>query len=265
MTEKHSAYDSSLLGPLPDPNRVGGPGWLKATEGRLTNQQRVRMLASSMTTQRQLIGQRLRPRAATSLSVDDLIQMPDSRLVRDAEEAALCQSPGILAHGYRSAVFARALALMDGVKVDHELLVVCALLHDAGLFPSVTGEDFTLRSAALAADVTRNAGYESACDHVFDAVVVHTTIGINAEHDGALGAYTQFGAMVDLAGLRERHLPYDLVSRVLDAHPRKGFASEILKGLGGEARAVPGGRFAFLRCVGFGPAVRLASLPSRRK
>lgn len=264
MTHEQSAHDSSLLGPLPDPNRVGGPGWLKATGGRLTNQQRVRMLANSMTTQRQLIGQRLRPRVTTSLSLDDLIQMPDSRLVRDAEEAALCQSPGILAHGYRSAVFARALALIDGVKVDHELLAVCALLHDAGLFPSVAGEDFTVRSATLAADVTRKAGHEVAYDHVFDAVVAHTTIGIDAERDGALGAYTQFGAMVDLAGLRERHLPYDLVSRVLVAHPRKGFASEILKGLGGEARAVPGGRFAFLRCVGFGPAVRLASLPSRR-
>lgn len=265
MTENQSSHDSSLLGPLPHPDRLGGPGWLKTTGGHLTNQQRAQMFAASITTQRQLIGQRLRPRATTSLSLDDLIHMPDSQIVRDAEEAALCQSPGILAHGYRSAVFARALALIDGVNVDHELLVVCALLHDAGLFPSVIGEDFTLRSATLAAEVTRNAGHAAACDHVFDAVVVHTTIGVDTERDGALGAYTQFGAMVDLAGLRERHLPYDFVNRVLHEHPRKGFASEILRGLGGEARAVPGGRFAFLRCVGFGPAVRLASLPTRRK
>ena len=67
MTENRFSYDSSLLGPLPDPNRVGGPGWLKATGGRLTNQQRARMLADSLTTQRKLIGQRLRPRAAWSL------------------------------------------------------------------------------------------------------------------------------------------------------------------------------------------------------
>ncbi|MEY4169475.1 MAG: hypothetical protein RLZ94_548 [Actinomycetota bacterium] len=265
MPEEHNPRHSSLLGPLPDPDRVGGPGWLHSTGGRLTNAQRARMLATSLTTQRRLMSQRLRRRVNPSLSLDDVLQMPDTRLVRDAEEAALCQSRGILAHGYRSAVFARALALIDGVDVDHELLVVCALLHDAGLFPSVAGEDFTLRSATLAADVTRNAGHEEACDHVFDAVVVHTTIGIDATRDGALGAYTQFGAMVDLAGLRERHLPHDLVSRVLADHPRKGFASEILKGLGAEARAVPGGRFAFLRCVGFGPAVRLASLPTRRR
>lgn len=251
------------LGPLPDPDRLGGPGWLRATGGRLTWGQRGRMVGVSMATQGRLIGQQVRGRRPVGVDLDHVVRLPDSRLVREAEEAARCQSPGILAHGYRSAVFARALALIDGAKVDEELLVVCALLHDAGLFPAVTGEDFTQRSAALAADVARRTGHEHACDHVFDAVTVHTTVGVDAARDGALGAYTQWGAMVDLVGLRERHLPHDLVARTLAEHPRTGFAKEILKGLGGEARAVPGGRFAFLRCVGFSPAVRIAKLPSR--
>ena len=263
MTDADLPRDRAHLGALPDPDRLGGPGWVRSTGGQLTWPQRRRMLAVSMVTQGRLMSERVRRRVPVSLDLGDIVRMPDSRLVREAEEAALCQSPAILGHGYRSAVFARALAMIDGVDVDPELLVVCALLHDAGLFPSVAGEDFTLRSAALAADVARRTGHEDACDHLFDAIVVHTTVGVDSERDGALGAYTQFGAMVDLAGLRERHLPHDLVVRTLAAHPRAGFAREILKGLGGEARAVPGGRFAFLRCVGFGPAVRLASLPSR--
>ena len=136
-------------------------------------------------------------------------------------------------------------------------------MNDGGLVPSVAGEDFTLRSAAVAADAARRAGREDACPCLEDAITVHTTIGVDPVRDGALGAYTQFGAMVDLVGLRERHLPHELVTRVVADHPRAGFTSEILRGLRNEARAVPGGRFAFLRCVGFSPAVRIAAVPSR--
>lgn len=259
--ERNDAHHS--LGPLPDPDRLGGPGWIRSTGARLSWPQRGSMLVASAATQGRLIGQKARRRRPVSIDLDAVLVIPDSRLMKEAEEAALCQSPGLLAHGYRTAVFARALALIDGVRVDHELLAVCALLHDAGLVPAVAGEDFTLRSAAITADTARRAGREDVCDHLFDAVCVHTTVGVDADRDGALGAYTQFGAMVDLAGLRERHLPHDLVARTLAAHPRTGFAKEIIGALHQEARAVPGGRFAFLRGVGFSPAVRFASLPSR--
>jgi len=248
---------------LPDPDRLGGPDWLRSTGGRLTWAQRRRMLAVSMATQGRLLAERARPRRPVDVDVDALVAMPDSRLVREAEDAALVQSPALLAHGYRTAIFARALALIDGVRVDHELLVVCGLLHDAGLVPAVAGEDFTTRSSAVATAAAERADREDACPHLEDAIIVHTTIGIDVERDGALGAYTQFGAMVDLVGLRERRLPHDLVARAVAGHPRAGFASEIIAGLHDEARAVRGGRFAFLRCVGFSPAVRIASVPSR--
>lgn len=259
----HQNHGRDPLGPLPDPDRLGGPGWLTTTRGRLDWPQRGSMLATSAATQARLLVQKARRRRPVSIDLDTALRLPDSRLMKDAEEAALCQSPALLAHGYRTAVFARALALLDGVQVDHELLAVCALLHDAGLVPAVAGEDFTLRSAAITAETARRAGREDACDHLFDAICVHTTIGVDPTRDGALGAYTQFGAMVDLAGLRERHLPHDLVARTLSAHPRTGFAKEIIGALHAEARAVPGGRFAFLRGVGFSPAVRFATLPSR--
>lgn len=261
--EPHHDAANTGLGPLPDPDRVGGPGWIHTTGARLTWPQRGSMLATSAATQGRLLGQKVRRRRPVAVDLDHVFTLPDSRLMREAEEAARCQSPALLAHGYRTAVFARALALVDGIHVDHELLAVCGLLHDAGLVPAVAGEDFTVRSAGITADTARQAGREDACDHLFDAICVHTTVGVDPARDGALGAYTQFGAMVDLAGLRERHLPHDLVARTLAAHPRTGFAKEIIGALHAEARAVPGGRFAFLRGVGFSPAVRFATLPSR--
>lgn len=250
-------------GPLPDPNRLGGPGWLVETGGRLTGAQRRRMVVQSLRTQRELLAQRFRRRPPVTVELSDVLVMPDSRLVRDAEEAARVQPSAVLGHAYRTSVFARALALLDGVDVDHELLVVCGLLHDVGLVAAVAGEDFTVRSAACATEVAGRAGRQESADHLADAIIVHTTVGVDPDEDGALGAYTQFGAMVDLVGLRERHLPHDLVARTVSVHPRSGLVGPLLRAVRDEAHAVPGGRFAFLRRVGFGPAVRLASVPSR--
>ena len=243
--------------------RVGSRAWLEASGGRLNNAQRLRMLGTSIRTQRDLLIQRVGPRKPPAIDVMDALEFPDSRLVREAENAAAEQSPQLLAHSYRSAIFASALARIDGVDVDHELLIVCGLLHDVGLIPSVAGEDFTLRSARIASDVADACGHGNACDDIFDAIVVHTTVGVDATKDGALGAYTQFGAMVDLVGLRERHLPREFVMATTHRYPRVGFPKAIIKGLHGEARAVPGGRFDFVRRVGFGPAIRIAAVPSR--
>jgi hypothetical protein len=77
-----------------------------------------------------------------------------------------------------------------------------------------------------------------------------------------LGAYTQYGAMVDLTGLRLAHLPKDFVAGVLRQHPRGPFKAELIRRLEKEARAVPGGRFAFATRVGFGLAVKQAPFPS---
>ena len=249
---------------LPDRNRLGGPGWLEVTGGKLTWPQRGSMFAVSMSTQVQLLAQKIAPRRIARLDVESLMALPDSRLVNEAREAALCQSAALLAHGYRTAVFARALACIDKAIIDDEELVVCALLHDAGLVPAVNGEDFTLRSGRLAFEAAKRADRSDVAERLHDAICVHTTVGVSPEKDGALGAYTQFGAMVDLVGLRERHLPCDLVSRVVEEYPRDGFTKEIIAGLHAEARAVPGGRFSFLRGVGFSPAVRLATIPSRK-
>lgn len=218
----------------------------------------------ALRTQRRLVAGRLGRRRSGALDMESLLTIPDSRLVRTAEEAALSQPPALLAHGYRTALFARALATVDGVALDPELIVVCGLLHDAGLVPAVVGEDFTIRSAAAAVQTARDADRPEVAAVVADAIVVHTTVGIDVDTDGALGAYTQFGALVDLIGLRERELPHDLVARAVAAHPRLGFVSEISRAIRAEAKAVPDGRFAFLRRTGFIPAVHIAAVPSRR-
>ena len=247
----------------PDPDRVGGPGWLDATGGRLSSRQRRRMLGISIATQRTLLVERMGPRRKPERDLSEAMLVPDTALVAEAVDVARTQRPEILGHAYRTAVFARALTMVDGADVDPELLFVSGLLHDIGLESPVVGEDFTVRSAVAAVDAATRAGRPEAAPSLQDAIIVHTTVGIDPVRDGALGFYTQAGAMVDLVGLRERHLPHDLVARTVTEHPRSGFARTITHAIAAEARAVPGGRFAFLRRVGFGPAIRVAAVPSR--
>ena len=248
---------------LPDPDRFGGPGWLAKNDGMMTGAERRRCLAIASRQQLQNSWQRLLPFLQRTRRLDGLAPVPDSKLVRLAEEAALEQSAELLGLGYRSALFARALAHIDQRPADPELLHVCGLLHDVGLMKAVAGEDFTLRSAAVARQCACDAQQaDTVGDQIADALIVHATIGVTPAKDGVLGAYTQYGAMVDLTGLRLAHLPKAFVVEVLSAHPRGAFKAEILRRLDQEARAVPGGRFAFARQVGFGAAIRAAPFAS---
>lgn len=251
------------LPPLPDPQRFGGPGWLARTGGVMSGTECGRGLAVATGQQLRNLWERLTPGLRRAADLDGLPRVPDSRLVRIAEEAALAQNPELLAHGYRSALFGRALAHADGVAADPELLHICGLLHDVGLMTAVAGEDFTLRSAAVARRCACHAEEpEAVGEHMADALVAHTSVGVTPARDGVLAAYTQYGAMVDLTGLRLSSLPREFVGAVLRDHPRGAFKREILRRLGEEARAVPGGRFAFAIRVGFGAAVTAAPFPS---
>lgn len=255
--------DPRPLPPLPDPHRFGGPGWLERTGGVMTRGQCLHGVGLAAVQQVRNLWERLTPALWRVGNLDGLAGVPDSRLIRLAEEAALDQGPVLLAHGYRSALFGRALAHIDGIAADPELLHICGLLHDVGIIQAITGEDFTQRSAAVARHCAEAAGEAPEVGaHLADALIVHTTIGIRPDRDGALGAYTQFGAMVDLAGLRLSHLPRRFVAQVLTDHPRGPFKREILRRLELEATAVRGGRFDFVRKVGFGLAVRHAPFPS---
>lgn len=232
---------------------------MKATGGVLSARECLHGARVAMKQQLRNLLDRALPSRVRTLDVHALPPVPDSALVRRAEEVAMAQDDALRLHGFRTSIYARALALGDRVEVDLELLHVAALLHDDGLMNAVVGEDFTVRSGATARRVADEAGEPPIVGRALeDAVLVHTTIGVTVERDGALGAYTQFGAMVDLVGLRVRALPDALVRAALETHPRGAFKREILRRFDAEATAVAGGRFAFARRAGFASAVRRA-------
>ncbi len=245
----------------PDPNRIGGLEWTRRTNGRLTRRERLHLLAAVATTQRDFLVHRLRrarPSAIPRPGERD-IRPPDSRFAREAEAAAAEQNPVVRSHGYRSWVFGRALADVDAIDVDEELLFAGALLHDHGIESAVAGQDFTLRSARRAAECARAADVDDArAAALADAITVHTTPGITVERDGATGYYIQNGALADITGNRVWDLSANVVDDTLARYDRRGFTHRLGALFTAEAEAVPGGRLSMLRRCGFVPLMRTA-------
>jgi hypothetical protein len=246
-----------------DPDRLGGIGWLERSRGHLTRADRRRLLGAILDNHARharglvrLVGGR-RPSGHAGTILPD---PPDSRLARAAEQACLVELPQALAaHSFRTWWYGCLLADRDGHACDPELFYATALLHDLGLAAAVPGEDFTLRSAARAADVMAELGVPAAdIDAVRDAVSVHTLPGVQPSRDGVLGAYLQAGAMLDLVGMRACDLPAEAVRVVTERHPRVDLTRQMVAAVRAESAAMPDGRFAQISRWGFLVALRSA-------
>ena len=249
----------------PDPQRLGGLAWARRTEGQLTSRERRRLLSAIALGQwENLLGRaklalgRLPPGAA---NVDlDTFTTPDSLFAREAEQACAELPASLVGHSYRTWLFGRALAALDGSELDVELFYCGSLLHDHGIAQPTPGRDFTLASAerTLACATTANVSDDGRTQALMDAICVHTTPGVTIDRDGALGCYLQWGAMVDGAGLRIWDVAPANVTEILHRHPRKDFKRQLIAMIRAETAAVPQGRFGLLVRCGLPLAVRIA-------
>jgi hypothetical protein len=255
---------SGATGAARDPQRLGGLGWARRTGGSLTSRERRGLLAAIALGQWENVMGRAKlalgrlPPGAARVDLDSFA-VPDSPFAREAEKACAELPQALVGHSYRTWLFGRALATVDGRELDSELFYCGSLLHDHGIAQPTVNRDFTLGSAertltcATAAGVARERG-----EALADAICVHTTPGVQVERDGALGCYLQWGAMVDGAGLRIWDVAPANVEEVLRRHPRIGFKRELIAMMRAEAAAVPDGRFGLLIRCGLPLAVRMA-------
>jgi hypothetical protein len=253
---------------LPDPERLGGLGWTRRTGGALTSRERRSLLAAialgqweSVLGRAKLLIGKLPPGAAR---VDlDTFSIPDSEFARQVESACNEQPQELVSHSYRTWLFGRALAVVDGAALDAELFYCGALLHDYGLMQPTPGRDFTLAGADRALACAASVGVdERQATEVADAICVHATPGVSVDRDGPLGCYLQWGAMADVAGLRLCDVARTNVDEIVRRHPRDGFKRQIISMMRAEATAVPQGRFGVLIRAGVPLAVRMAPFPS---
>lgn len=190
------------------------------------------------------------------------MDMPDSALCRAVEAVASeRQSPWMLAHGYRTVAYAHAVAALDQIAVDSELLWCASLLHDVELEHPVPDRCFAVRGGDIAERVALDAGAEPTAARLLgDAVSRHATPDLDP-HSHPLPYLVAAGALVDVLGKRLEQMSPAFVSAVNETHPREGFASLLARAWRAEAHAVPAGRAALAeRTAGFSIAARFAPL-----
>jgi hypothetical protein len=192
------------------------------------------------------------------------LHTPSTALTRSAESQAQQRlSPALLNHAYRCYLFGVALASLEQIDVDRELLFAAAMLHDIGLAtPTLAGVDFTLASARVARDVAEAVGLPTVATEILrSAITLHHSPDVRLD-DGPVAYLMSAGAALDVIGLRSWQLPTEVLRSVTAERPRCGFKREFRSLWAAESDAVPQGRARLLRRYGgFDLAIRLAPFP----
>jgi hypothetical protein len=244
---------------------LGTLSWVDRTGGQMTGAERRSLLGPLARTHAANAAGRLSMLARLNTGrrahvAPSLLIPPSSALTEAAVEQAQHRlSPALLNHSYRTYTFGAALAALEGLTVDAELLFAAAMLHDTGLPTSDKNVDFTRDSARIARDVAEDVGLSSAATETMrTAITLHYSPRVPLER-GPVAYLLSAGAGVDVAGLRSWQLPPDLLAAVVDRHPRLGFKTDFAAAFRTEAARVPRGRAQFLRRYGaFDLAIKLA-------
>ncbi|WP_344629849.1 HD domain-containing protein [Streptomyces glaucosporus] len=160
------------------------------------------------------------------------IEIPDSRLARDATELIRDTTPPLIYHHSRRVyLFGRLQARALGIRPDPELLYVAALFHDTGLVPPYRGDDqrFEMDGADQARAFLLDRGVPAAdADTVWTAIALHTTPEVPYKMAPEIAATTA-GVETDVLGLRLANVSRAEIDEITAAHPRPDFKRQILQ------------------------------------
>jgi hypothetical protein len=169
------------------------------------------------------------------------LQIPDSRICREAEELLWTCSPAFLGnHCVRSYAWSVALAARDQIRFDAEMLYIAALLHDLGLVARFdTGRCFEEDGATAAADFATNAGWSvERSEAVGEAIRLHVAVDI-ALKDGPEAHLLWHATGLDVTGHRHDELEPQFVAGVVAAYPRLDFKHGFVDLLADQAARKP--------------------------
>src|SRR3954449_1592017 len=231
---------------------IGSIGWTERTGGALTARECLTLARPLLQGELSILAGRLamvlRLHSGRRSSIDPAsLAPPDSALSRDAEVAAQdLLTPVLRNHSSRAYTWGAAIAALQGITFDRELLYLAAMFHDTGIPSPVPDVDFTVRSAALAREFT-DRHHVPADDRelVANAIAMHDTPGVGLDA-GAEAYLLSAGASVDVFGLRSNELPDAVRRSVVEEYPRLGFKRELPALLRTEAKQVPRGRAWYL-------------------
>jgi len=174
------------------------------------------------------------------------LRPPDSRFARETEELIGEVAPPFLRnHSLRSHAWAVALARLEDVRFDAELLYVAALLHDLGLIKRYdTGRCFEEDGAQAAATLAAHRGWSSdRREALAEAIRLHMAVDITLG-TGAETYLLWHSTGVDVTGHRFEEIPPTVAEAVLAAYPRLDFKQGFTALFRDQAERKPGCRAA---------------------
>jgi hypothetical protein len=246
---------------------VGTLRWAERTHGRLRARDRLELQAQIARLLLERVPRSVRRRIGTSekLHADlERIRPPESSTAQAA--ARLCaeaSSEAIANHAFRTYLWARLLALRDGVRYDDELLYVASVLHDLGLterFWGRGGSDcFSVDGGEAAREfATANGWPRPRADALAEALVLHLNVQVR-DRQGIEARLMQSGTTLDVTGARLGGLARGTAAAVVARHPRLGLKSEFAEWFRKEIAYRPDARLAFLdQKVGLGRRMQAA-------
>jgi hypothetical protein len=231
---------------------LGSIGWTERTGGVLTARECVTLARPLLRGELAMVAGRiamaLRIHSGRRSVVEpEKLEPPDSSLAREAEEAAQdLLTPALLNHSRRAYAWGSAIAALEGIGFDRELLYLAAMFHDTGIPSPVPNVDFTVRSAEVARQFSdAHEIPPDAREVIANAIAMHHTPGVGVEH-GAEAFLMSTGAAVDVFGLRANEVPDAVRASVVRDYPRLGFKKEFAGLTRAEAKQVPRGRMWYL-------------------
>ncbi|MFI5778100.1 phosphohydrolase [Nocardia sp. NPDC051570] len=229
--------------------------WASSTGGKLDRRQMGKLLIAAAT----LVPGALSSHALSFLGVqgpavldEAEMRIPDTAVAKEAEwEARRRLSPWVLEHSYRVYYFGKALAKIGGVPLDEELHFTTAILHDIEFEHPVPGRCFAVRGAEDAERFLTGLGVPR--DRVVlvrNGISGHITFGVEKDLSDLAGVVSA-GCETDLGGTRVEEMNRKWVDSVVAQHPRLDFKRRVIEAVRLESEAVPDGRTALMRQMGF--------------
>ncbi|MER7083104.1 HD domain-containing protein [Saccharopolyspora kobensis] len=159
------------------------------------------------------------------------VEIPDSRLAREATELVREAAPGLLFdHSRRVYVWGALRGREQGLRFDAELLYVGAMFHDLGLTERYrrTDQRFEIDGADEAREFLRAHGITGEpAERVWTAIALHTTPEIPLHMAPEIALVTR-GVELDVLGIGYHAVTEEQRAAVVAAHPRPDFKNRIL-------------------------------------
>ena len=232
---------------------IGTLPWSYSGNGVLTKKERVRFFL-------EIAGAQIKKalKANDTYRFVDLsgLKLPDTKFVYSAFSFTESKSPTwLMNHCLRTWMWAKIIALHEGLAVDDEILALACILHDITLLNEPSSNCpccFAVQSAWDADDFLKKQLYDPIkASIVANAICLHMNSQVDLNH-GVEAHLLNAGAAMDVLGDRLKQINSENIKIILEEYPRLNFKTEFSSAIFKQHKYNKDSRSDLLWKAGFG-------------